>query len=53
MGTRLRACLKQLLPTEENTEKKTEKREFKGHWKEMYPWLEHDTSNDVMYCMVC
>ena len=19
----------------------------------MYPWLEHDTSHDVMYCMVC
>ena len=48
------------LPKEENTERTTErnskkkrKREFKGHWKEMYPWLEHDTSHDVMYCMVC
>ena len=29
------------------------KREFKGHWKDTYPWLEHDASNDVMYCMVC
>ena len=48
------------LPIEENTERTTEKssgkkrkREFKGHWKEIYPWLEHDVSNDVMYCMVC
>ena len=48
------------LPKEENTERTTEKnsekkrkREFKGHWKETYPWLEHDASNDVMYCMVC
>ena len=48
------------LPKEKNTERTTErnsekkrKREFKGHWKEMYPWLEHDTSNDLMYCMVC
>ena len=48
------------LPQEETTERTTEKnsekkrkRDFKGHWKEMYPWLEHDASNDVMYCMVC
>ena len=48
------------LPIEENTERTTEKssekkrkREFKAHWKEIYSWLEHDVSNDVMYCMVC
>ena len=43
------------LPKEENTERTTEKnsekkrkRDFKGHWKEIYPWLEHDASNDVI-----
>ena len=48
------------LPKEGNIERTTEKsyekkrkREYKGHWKEIYFWLEHDASNDVMYCMVC
>ena len=38
--------------TEKSSEKKR-KREYKGHWKEIYFWLEHDASNDVTYFMVC
>ena len=28
-------------------------RVFQAHWKEVYPWVEHDSINDVMFCKVC
>ena len=26
---------------------------FQAHWKEVYPWVEHDSINHVMLCKVC
>ena len=28
-------------------------RVFQARWKEVYPWVEHDSINDVMFCKVC
>ena len=42
--------------SEEKTakEKYEEKRvrEFKQHWKDEYPWVEHDPVKDIMFCKV-
>ena len=29
------------------------RRVFQAHWKEVYPLVEHDSINDVMFCKVC
>ena len=28
-------------------------RVFQALWKEVYPWVEHDSINAVMFCKVC
>ena len=26
---------------------------FQAHWKEVYPWVKHDSIKDLMFCKVC
>ena len=56
-----KALGKQAISSTSCSEEKTSKekyeekrqREFKQHWKDDYPWVEHDPVQDNMFCKVC
>ena len=45
------SCFEEKTCKEKYEEKR--QREFKQHWKDDYPWVEHDPVEDNMFCKVC
>ena len=45
------SCSEEKTSKEKYEEKR--QREFKQHWKDDYPWVEHDPVQDNMFCKVC